>query len=89
MKRFVLSFALIVGLLTSASTAMAQTVNMSRYITLTVTNGAAIKLDFQAAARYHRRHRLVRWQQSKYLYRYCRCFHYDYLRRPYGLRLQR
>ena len=50
MKRFVLSFALIIGLLASASTAMAQTVNMSRYITLTVTNGAAIKLDFQAAA---------------------------------------
>ena len=29
---------------------MAQTVNMSRYITLTVTNGAAIKLDFLAAS---------------------------------------
>ena len=50
MKRFVLSFALTVGLLASASTAMAQTVNMSRYITLTVTNGAAIKLNFLAAA---------------------------------------
>ena len=49
MKRFVLSFALAVGLLASASTAMAQ-VNMSRYITLTVTNGAAIKLDFAAAS---------------------------------------
>ena len=51
MKRFVLSFALIVGLLASASTAMAQTVNMNRYITLTVTNGAAIHLDFKAAAK--------------------------------------
>jgi len=50
MKKSVLSFALIIGLLTSASTAMAQTVNMSRYITLTVTNGAAIRLDFWADA---------------------------------------
>ena len=49
MKRFVLVFALIIGLLTSASTLQAQ-VNMSRYITLTVTNGAAIKLDFKAAS---------------------------------------
>ena len=49
MKRFVLSFALIVGLLASASTLQAQ-VNTSRYITLTVTNGAAIKLNFKAAA---------------------------------------
>ena len=49
MKKILLSFALIIGLLTSASTAMAQ-VNMSRYITLTVTDGAAIKLDFVAAA---------------------------------------
>ena len=49
MKKILLSFALAVGLLTSASTAMAQ-VNMSRYITLTVTNGAAIRLDFGAAA---------------------------------------
>ena len=49
MKKILLSFALIIGLLTSASTAMAQTVNMSRYITLTVTNGAAIRLDFGAA----------------------------------------
>ena len=48
MKKILLSFALIVGLLTSATT-MAQ-VNMSRYITLTVTNGAAIKLDFRADA---------------------------------------
>ena len=49
MKKILLSFALIVGLLASASTAMAQ-VNMSRYITLTVTNGAAIKLNFAAAS---------------------------------------
>ena len=49
MKRFVLAFALIVGLLTSASTMQAQ-VNMNSYITLTVTNGAAIRLDFKAAA---------------------------------------
>ena len=50
MKKVVLFFALAVGLLTSASTLQAQTVNMSRYITLTVTDGAAIKLDFWAAA---------------------------------------
>ena len=50
MKKSALIFALIVGLLASASTAMAQTVNMSRYITLTVKSGEAIKLDFKAAA---------------------------------------
>ena len=50
MKKLFLLFALTVGLLASASTAMAQTVNTSRYITLTVTNGAAIKLNFLAAA---------------------------------------
>ena len=50
MKKIPLIFALIVGLLASASTLQAQTVNMSRYITLNVTNGAAIKLDFKAAA---------------------------------------
>ena len=50
MKKVVLFFALAVGLLASASTATAQTVNMSRYITLTVTNGAAINLDFKADA---------------------------------------
>ena len=50
MKKILLSFALAVGLLTSASTAMAQTVNMSRYITLTVKKDSAIKLDFKAAA---------------------------------------
>ena len=49
MKKSALFFALAVGLLASASTLQAQ-VNMSRYITLTVTNGAAIKLDFMAAA---------------------------------------
>ena len=50
MKKILLSFALIVGLLTSASTAMAQTVNMSRYITLNVKKDSAIQLDFKAAA---------------------------------------
>ena len=49
MKKSALIFALAVGLLTSASTAMAQ-VNMSRYITLTVEKDSAIKLDFKAAA---------------------------------------
>ena len=48
MKKVVLFFALAVGLLVSATT-MAQ-VNMSRYITLTVANGAAIRLTFIAAA---------------------------------------
>ena len=48
MKKILLSFALIVGLLASASTLQAQ--NMSSYITLTVKNGAAIKLNFRAAA---------------------------------------
>ena len=50
MKKVVLFFALAVGLLTSASTLQAQTVNMSRYITLTVEKDSAIKLDFRAAA---------------------------------------
>ena len=50
MKGFPLSFALIIGLLTSASTAMAQTVNMNSYITLTVGSGESIKLNFLAAA---------------------------------------
>ena len=49
MKKILLSFALIIGLLTSASTLQAQ-VNMSRYITLTVKSGEAIKIDFKAAA---------------------------------------
>ena len=48
MKKILLSFALAVGLLASASTLQAQ-VNMSRYITLTVKNGSAIKLNFMAA----------------------------------------
>ena len=50
MKKVVLFFALIVGLLTSASTAIAQTVNMDSYITLTVGSGKAIRLNFRAAA---------------------------------------
>ena len=49
MKKLALIFALIIGLLTSASTLQAQ-VNMSRYITLTVKSGEAIKFDFLAAA---------------------------------------
>ena len=49
MKKVVLFFALIVGLLTSATT-MAQTVNMSRYITLTVKKDSAIWLNFAAAS---------------------------------------
>ena len=48
MRKLFLFFALAVGLLTSASTLQAQTVNMNRYITLTVADGAAIKLDFSA-----------------------------------------
>ena len=50
MKKILLSFALIVGLLTSTSTTMAQTVNMSRYITLRVKKDSVIKLDFKSAA---------------------------------------
>ena len=50
MRKLFLFFALAVGLLTSASTAMAQTVNMDSYITLTVAKDSAIKLDFRAAA---------------------------------------
>ena len=50
MKKVVLFFALAVGLLARVSTLQAQTLNMSRYITLTVTDGAAIKLNFKAAA---------------------------------------
>ena len=48
MKKISLLFVLFIGLLASASTAMAQ-VNMSRYITLTVKNGAKIKLKLNAA----------------------------------------
>ena len=50
MKKVVLFFALTVGLLTSASTLQAQTVNMSSYITLTVKKDSAIRLTFIAAA---------------------------------------
>ena len=50
MKKLFLLFALIIGLLTSASTAMAQTVNMSSYITLTVAKDSAIRLNLKAAA---------------------------------------
>ncbi len=50
MRKLFFILALIVGLLTSASTLQAQTVNMSRYITLTVAKDSAIKLDFMAAA---------------------------------------
>ena len=49
MKKVVLFFALAVGLLASASTLQSQ-VNMSRYITLTVKSGEAIRLNFKAAA---------------------------------------
>ena len=49
MKKVVLLFALIVGLLASASTLQAQ-VNTSRYITLTVKKDSAIRLNFKAAA---------------------------------------
>ena len=47
MKKILLSFALIVGLLTSATL---QAQNMSRYITLTVAKDSAIRLGFTAAA---------------------------------------
>ena len=47
MKKILLSFALAVGLLTSAST---QAQNMSSYITLTVAKDSAIRLNFKAAA---------------------------------------
>jgi len=50
MKKVFLFFALAVGLLTSASTLQAQTVNMSRYITLTVKKDSAIRLNLLAAA---------------------------------------
>ena len=50
MKKVVLFFALAVGLLASAATMQAQTVNMSRYITLTVKSGNNILLCFKAAA---------------------------------------
>ena len=51
MKKSVLSFALIVGLLTSASTMQAQ-VNTSRYVTLTVKSGEVIKFKVKVADNY-------------------------------------
>ena len=48
MKRF-LFFAFAIGLLAGATASQAQTVNMSRYINLTVTKDSAIKLNFVAA----------------------------------------
>ena len=50
MRKLFFILAFFVGLLASATTAMAQTVNMSRYITLTVKKDSAIKLNFKAAA---------------------------------------
>ena len=49
MKKNLLFFALAVGLLASAPTMQAQTVNMSRYITLTVKRGEKILFGFTAA----------------------------------------
>ena len=51
MKKVVLFFALIVGLLTSASTLQAQ-VNTSRYVTLTVKSGEVIKVKVKVADSY-------------------------------------
>ena len=51
MKKVVLFFALIVGLLASASTMQAQ-VNTSRYVTLTVKSGKEIKFKVQVADNY-------------------------------------
>ena len=50
MRKLFFILALAVGLLASASTLQAQTVNMSRYITLTVAKDSAIRLIFAAAA---------------------------------------
>ena len=50
MRKLFLFLALAVGLFASASTLQAQTVNMSRYITLNVKRGASISLNFKAAA---------------------------------------
>lgn len=49
MNKIKLFIALLIGLIASATT-MAQTVNMSSYITLTVTKDAAIRLNLKAAA---------------------------------------
>ena len=51
MKKVVLFFALIVGLLASASTMQAQ-VNTSRYVTLTVKSGEVIKVKVKVADSY-------------------------------------
>ena len=48
MNKIKLFIALLIGLIASATT-MAQTVNMSSYITLTVTKDAAIRLNLKAA----------------------------------------
>ena len=50
MKRVIFTFALIVGLIVSASTAMAQTVNINSYITLTVKKNKKISFEYAAAA---------------------------------------
>ena len=49
MNKIKLFIALLIGLIASATT-MAQTVNMSSYITLTVTKDAVIRLNLKAAA---------------------------------------
>ena len=49
MNKIKLLVALMIWLFASASM-MAQSVNMNRYITLTVKNGEAIRLYFKAAA---------------------------------------
>ena len=49
MNKIKLFIALLIGLIASATT-MAQTVNMSSYIILTVTKDAAIRLNLKAAA---------------------------------------
>ena len=49
MNKIKLFIALLIGLIASATT-MAQTVNMSSYITLSVTKDAAIRLNLKAAA---------------------------------------
>ena len=51
MRKLFLFLALAVGLFASASTLQAQTVNMSRYITLIIKSDESIKLKFKAAAK--------------------------------------
>ena len=94
MKRVIFTFALILGLI-ALTTAKAQ--NMSRYITLTVKNGEAIKLDFKAAAD-GTPVRIVSGSNTRdttvgiFLYWLCllhrRRHHYDRLRRYNRLLLQ-